>query len=220
MAKDPRNVTTLTVTFKGKEFSDVEQGMQEVARHLERGFRKAAAPVSREMMVLLEKVADRMQRLHGNPWRSGGTGQRLFTRTGKGLESIRRSIKVSGRARIETLVGQIGAKAPIALHEKGRRGVRATRAKFMTIPLPAALSGRGTPLRRRARDWPNTFVAKSRAGNLIIFQRRGDEIVPLYLLKREVSFPPRLSMEDSIRKQLSPFANRLLNIIGRELDKL
>ena len=32
-----------------------------------------------------------------------------------------------------------------------------------------------------ASDWPNTFVARSKAGNLLIFQRRGTSIVPLRL---------------------------------------
>ena len=54
---------------------------------------------------------------------------------------------------------------------------------------PAALDSTGQPLQSSPRDWPNTFVAQSKAGNLLIFQRRGTSIVPLYVLKTSVYHP-------------------------------
>ena len=82
----------------------------------------------------------------------------------------------------------------VGIHERGGT-IRPRRARYLTIPLPAALDSRGVALRARARDWPDTFIATSRRGNLIIFQRRGrKEVVPLYVLKKSVRIPPRLGL--------------------------
>ena len=77
-----------------------------------------------------------------------------------------------------------------AVHEHGAT-IRPRRAKYLAIPLPAALSSRGTLL-RRPRKWKNTFVAKSRKGNLIIFQKRGKTIIPLFVPSTNLVVAPRV----------------------------
>ncbi len=52
-----------------------------------------------------------------------------------------------------------------------------------------ALNANGTPIKLSAREWTNTFVAKSKAGNLIIFQKRGRQIAPLYVLEEQGDYP-------------------------------
>jgi hypothetical protein len=83
------------------------------------------------------------------------------------------------------------------------------------------MDSRGVPLRKRARDWQNTFVARSRKGNLIIFQKRGRKnIRPLYLLKPEVTIRPRLGMEKNIHGQMLPYFNRrAMDAIERAIDR-
>jgi phage gpG-like protein len=69
-----------------------------------------------------------------------------------------------------------------AAHQFGAT-IRARNAQYLTLPFPG--------VRRSARDYENTFVRKSRAGNLIIFQKTGEGIKPLFLLKKKVKLPSR-----------------------------
>ena len=79
------------------------------------------------------------------------------------------------------------------LHQYGGT-IRPITAKYLTIPLPDAIPG------SRARDYENTFIAKG-----IIFQKRGDDIVPLFLLKKSVKIPARPFMvwQESDLKELA-----------------
>jgi hypothetical protein len=70
---------------------------------------------------------------------------------------------------------------------------------------------------KSARDWPNTFVAKTKAGNLVIFQKRGATIVPLYVLKTQVTIPPRLNMRTSLDAGLPYFVDRAMDAIVRSV---
>jgi hypothetical protein len=77
--------------------------------------------------------------------------------------------------------------------------------RYLTIPLPAAMTASGV-VKGRARDegvWGKTFVAKSKAGNLIIFgkgvaQKGGGageiqgSAVPLFVLKESVTIKARI----------------------------
>ncbi len=82
-----------------------------------------------------------------------------------------------------------------AVHERGAT-IRAKNAQYLTIPLPAALNKNGTPKRPTARSWPNTFVQRSKKGNLLIFQKKGKDIIPLYVLKKSVVIPKRLAFKE------------------------
>jgi hypothetical protein len=89
----------------------------------------------------------------------------------------------------------------------------------LTIPLPAALDARGVPRKRSARDWDNTFVQKSRRGNLLIFQRRGREIVPLYALKPEVRVRARLGVRDELEAGVAGFVERAAAAMIQQLAR-
>ena len=99
---------------------------------------------------------------------------------------------------IATVRGYIGGIYYLRTQEYGAT-IRPKTAKYLTVPLKAALDTRGVPLRQRARDWENTFVKKGKSGNLIIFQKRGRTIVPLYVLLKRVRIPPRLGMRTTLR---------------------
>ena len=61
----------------------------------------------------------------------------------------------------------------------------------MTVPLPG--------VKGRARNKKNTFVLKSKSGNLVIMQRKGKKkLKPLYVLKEKVKIPPFKWLEQSI----------------------
>lgn len=69
------------------------------------------------------------------------------------------------------------------------------RGKLLTIPLPRAVTASGVT-RGGARQWPDatTFVGRSDAGNLMLFLVEKRALVPLFLLRRQVTLRPRLGL--------------------------
>lgn len=117
--------------------------------------------------------------------------------------SLRRSLKSSKVSqRGNTIKGRVFIRGSLQ-NKKARTHIfgatiTPTRAQYLTVPTRFALTGdrpRGTPRRRSARMWPNTFVRRTKAGKLIIFHRRGKgrrrNIVPLYVLRKQVKIPKR-----------------------------
>lgn len=195
----------LDVAVGQKVYDDVSTGLSKLADSMEKagdGYSRLLEP---HLLKALQLVAKEMRRKHGASWSPGRKGN-LQMRSGAGLRSIVDSIAVSLNS--GGLEGSISAGS-LSVHEKGAR-IKARSGGFLTIPLPAALDPRGVPLRQRARDWDNTFVARSRKGNLLIFRRlpRAQEIVPLYVLKTSVTIPPRLGMEKAIIGDALPYFER------------
>lgn len=182
--------------FRNQRFSDAVRGLNVVADRLKVGMLGSAPRISHELKVYLEGVAEALAQRHGAPWPGGTTANTMSKRTGFMIESIKDSVKVEGLT-IPTIVGYISIPRERKIHEKG--GVlKPKKAKYLTIPLPAALDSRGVPLKPSARDWENTFVIKSKKGNLLIAQKQGVQLVFLYVLKSEVYIPPRLGAEDTL----------------------
>lgn len=208
--------------YRGKRYKDAEKGLQALAGSTF-PVERAGPAVSQELRAILNGLADAMGQQHGGGW-PGGTsvaGARpgsLSRRSGRLTASIKRSVRVSGDLTSE-IQGLIGSDLVYArTHEFGAR-IRARRAKYLTIPLKAALNSDGTPKRRSAREWDNTFVQESKAGNLIIFQKRGKRIVPLYVLKQTVFVPPRLGLGDALQKGAPDIGDRLIQTVLKEIVK-
>ena len=112
----------------------------------------------------------------------------LHVRTGH----LHRSIAHEGpRKKGRRIVGAVGSDIPYApVHEFGGT-ITPKRTKFLTIPLPAAKTPAGAG-RGGARSFPNTFVRRSKAGKLMIFQKIGKKrIIPLFVLTKRVVVPKR-----------------------------
>lgn len=208
----------IEVQIGGRAFTDVGRAYAHLVEDLETRLEKSAPRVSRVLLRYLHRVATELEKRHSTPWNGSVAHSRpdLFRRSGEGLNSIRRSIMVRGRT-LSRLEGRISAGL-LSVHETGAV-IRARNARFLTIPLPAAMDSRGVPLRRRARDWDNTFVQRSRNGNLLIFQRQPGGIIPLYLLKPEVEIRPRLGMGNTLEGELGFFETRALDAIERALSR-
>lgn len=206
------------VEIDGKAFSSFVAAMNFVAASLDRGISQSGMRVKPEMRNILIRVSDRMRELHSGAWDGSVAHSNpvLFSRTGDGLRSIQRSIRERGSQNINTVIGRI-TTGNMTVHETGAT-IHPRRSRFLTIPLPAAMDSRGVPLRRRARDWDNTFVQRSRRGNLLIFRRDGFRITPLYLLRESVRIRPRLQMDQTIVQLLPDFEMRALNAIDRSLE--
>ena len=92
--------------------------------------------------------------------------------------------------------------------------------KYLCIPLPAALDSSGLPLKSSPRDWPNTFCAKSKAGNLLIFQRRGTSIRAA-LRAEDVGHHPAApeAWAKTLRAGIPYFVERAMDAMVREVMK-
>lgn len=121
------------------------------------------------------------------------SGKILKTRTAQ----LRRSI--AGRASLlgtiaQSIIGSgIFGRKPVKyarIHEKGGK-IRAKKAKMLTIPLPG--------IKGVAANYPDAFIIKSKAGNVLIVERKGKTgLRPLFVLKKEVDIPARHWLSQSI----------------------
>lgn len=202
-------------SFAGQIFDDAAIGLETAAGEILRTWTGAARPVAGAMRDYLDHVARILVDRNSTPYPGGTTTTSLSTRTGAGVRSIIRSVQVKGTT-WETLSGTIGGSRRLSIHETGGT-IRAKRG-MLTIPLPAALNSRGVapPF---ARQWQNTFVARSKKGNLLIFQRRGVEIVPLYVLKPSVYIPARLGMEKELNEQFPYFQAKAADMVVRDFNQ-
>lgn len=188
--------------FRNKRFRDAARGLRAFGADLEKSVEDATPILRQQLRFFLNTVAEAVAQRHGNPYPGGTTGGgegfgTLSRRSGKLIESIRKSVAVSG-SKFDDIEGRIGSGLIYAAAQEFGAVIRAKNVQFLTIPLPAALDSRGVPLKKSAREWANTFVKKSKKGNLIIFQKIGRNITPLYLLKREVRIPARLGLGKSL----------------------
>jgi len=139
-------------------------------------------------------------------------GRVLGRKSGRGTGNLAREIfhKVG-----ETTTRIIGAlfvdltRVPYArIHEKGGN-ITPKRAKKLTIPLPG--------VQGFARDFNNTFIQKSKKGNLLIFQKlTGQDIRPLFALVDRVRIPRRPYLEPAIRKHKNKLQKELKKALNRE----
>jgi hypothetical protein len=197
--------------FRDQRFKDAEKGLRAFSDVLLQDWDGSAKVLSAELKSFLDSVADALRTRHSGGWPGGTTATTLSRRSGNLTDAIVRSVEVMGTT-MSTIEGHIGAPGiPYAKIQEEGGTITAKGGKFLCIPLPAALDGQGLPLKSSPRDWPNTFFAKSRAGNLIIFQRVGTNITPLYVLKTSVTIPPRLGMRATLDTGLPYFVSRAMD---------
>lgn len=208
------NAFDLELKFGGKRYTDAKAGLHAIARQMERNVKSFNPHIRRQLRDLLDTVAEAMAQRHSTPWSSGrrmpvGAAQgRLQRRSGRAMRMLAAGVAVVGTG--DNTVGRLHGPRYLAVHEKGAT-VSAKRAKYLAIPLPAALTKTGVPKKRRPREWKNTFVQRSRRGNLIIFQKRGGTLIPLYVLKKSVSIPPRLGLGATTKIAIPVFEDRLFD---------
>ena len=66
------------------------------------------------------------------------------------------------------------------------------RSKYLTIPMPANLTGSGRPRFNRARNVPNSILVKKNGTLYIARKLDDDQLEFLFVLKKKVVVPPRL----------------------------
>ena len=214
--RDPK--FTIEFEFRNTRFLSALQGMQHIGKKIEGGFARAATALSADMRGYLDAVALALAKRHSTPWPNGTTDKTLSMRSGNLIRAIKSSVAVKGTT-VANLEGTIGAKVPYAAIQEFGGVIKPKTAKYLAIPLKAALDERGIPKKRSPREWEHTFVAMSKNGNLIIFQRRGTQIIPLYVLKSSVTIPARLGMRETIQSNMGFFVDRAMASMLKELRK-
>lgn len=119
------------------------------------------------------------------------SGPILHVRSGH----LRNSIGSYVFGRQDEIVGRVGSGVrtgqPVKYANILEKGgiIKPVRAKMLAIPIGTALTPAGVP-----RFTPNdlrgeSFIARSRNNNLIIFRKSGKNILPMFVLKKQVKIP-------------------------------
>jgi hypothetical protein len=213
-------VASIEVTIGGKAFAQIEQAFDQLGKDVDMAVTESMRLVAPMLMASLYNVARKLSAMHGSPWNKSvySSSPNLQNRSGQGLASIYKSIGLM--AKNGDLVSARISGGELSFHEKGGT-IRAKSGGYLTIPLPAAMDGRGVPLKQRARQWDHTFVKRSKKGNLLIFRRLpgARELTPLYILKPSVYIRPRLKMEPTILDEMGYFETRLFERISHVIDQ-
>lgn len=151
----------------------------------------------------------------------GTTADRLKVRSGRLRASV---IPLKTETKEDRVEGGISFGTIYSRVHVGPKGQVTTitpkKGKYLTIPLPAAMTkagvGKGSAM---LGPWTNTFVRKSKAGNLIMFgqmtsyskvkvkgtavkgiaiRKISSNVVPLFLLKKSVKVKARIHPKDLI----------------------
>ena len=203
--------------FRNQRYQNAELGLKAFSEAVLKDWDGSAKVLSKELRDFLDQVANALAGRHSGGWPGGTTPQTLSRRSGALTTAILKSVEVLGRT-METVEGHIGAPGvPYAGIQEAGGTIKAKSGKFLCIPLPSALDSQGLPLKSSPRDWPNTFCARSKAGNLLIFQRRGTSVIPLYVLKDSVTIPPRLGMRKTLDAGLPYFVERAMDEMVRSI---
>ncbi len=142
----------------------------------------------------------------------------LKVRSGRLRNSIG-SFVIEKEKEIEGIIGsgvRQGERVKYAnIHETGGT-ITPKNVKWLTIPLQSALTPAGVP-RGKAKDFDNTFFAWSKANNLLLFQRQGKNVIPLFVLKKSVTIPARRYMSKTAEEVMPEIAEIILKRISKEL---
>ncbi len=212
----------LQVNYRNKLYHNPAAGVLASASDLEKNIRSFDKVIQKELLLFLFTLVEALRSRHNTPWSpgiklpKGDVSGKLAKRSGNTFQILRTGVVVSGSG--SGIIGIIRGPSYLNIHEHGGI-IKAKRAKYLAIPLPAALDSRGIPKKRSPRLWQNTFVSTSRSGNLIIFQKVGGQLRPLYLLKKSVRIPKRLGLMNTAVAGITVFESRLFERIHREMKK-
>lgn len=196
--------------------------------HFDRFGKRAPTTLKKGLKLALRRFEDRFVRKRLSGHGAGSLGRR----TGQLAKSLKR--EVTGIT-IRELKGKAYFAVPEKLkdvpwvHEEGAT-IRPKSAKFLTIPLKAAMTPAGK-VRGTAGEYiegqvgvpklDDTFFGRSNEGRLFLFGvkvlkgRKVDKLIPLFLLVKQVTIPKRLHFVDDFKKFFGP-AGRGIKIIAGE----
>lgn len=177
-----------------------------------------------EAFISMNRMVNDARRTYRNA--SGRpTDTATVRRTGNLYRSITQSVSVNnGGVDAEFGVRRGAAEGKVlnyaATQEYGAT-IRAKSGKALPIPLDAALTARGVA-RGNPRDFDNTFILRGKKGMLvdsgaIIMQKRGFDVVPLFLLKKQVTIRPRPAIGPAFEKERPVLERNIADATARVL---
>ena len=118
----------------------------------------------------------------------------LHVRTGALKNSVQLMPLEEDASHITARVG-IGGGLPYAKVQEYGATITPRNAMFLAIPIGEALTGAGVakfgPRDIEASGYDGSFVRTGPSGNKIIYGKRGNEVVPLFVLVSSVTIPAR-----------------------------
>lgn len=212
----------MQLEWRGRRYKDVDRGLRAFGVDVEGDFENllplAKSIIRKYMTGVVKSVAQRVDGPYpGGTSPAGQFPGTLSKRSGSLLASLNpsRIVETENSKELTTAFTLTGIAA---VHERGAT-IRAKNSQFLTIPLPRALDKRGVALKPNARAWKNTFVAKSKKGNLLIFLKERGGIVPLYALKKTVTIPKRLAFGEAFESGRSLLADTLAVELLKEFNR-
>lgn len=204
----------LSVSYGNKRYRDAARGLHALAKSLNKSMNDYAHVLSREMKTFIRDELDKLAERHSGPITTDTT---LATRTGTLVKSLKTAGTVTEAATIADVQAEIRLPGQYKVQEYG--GTVKPKNGYLFVPLPDALNPDGTPKKLNPRQWQDTFIRESKAGNLILFQRVGRKLIPLYALKSQVRVRPRLGLVSQVKADFPDFADRALTALFDALTK-
>lgn len=207
------------------------KGKIEGVEKLEGAIQKVSRRVMAETKRILRTEAVLMGSHIKKDLMSGPRPGRLGVRTGALRSSVKSMAVTESPGLLESGVSFGTQYARTHVGPKGQvTTIKPVNAKYLTIPLPAAMTRSGvTRGSALSGMWGDTFFARSKKGNLILFGRKvaqkgkqaGEavgEAVPLFLLKKQVKIKARIHPEDILAwekpKMIAAFRNIGVSLKG------
>lgn len=156
----------------------------------------------KELEFLIVHWKDRFLEAETQVSLSGGSINR---RTGNLAKSYQWQLNKNPNGYSVTLLSSV----PYADIQDSGGTIHAAAGSWLTVPLPAAMLPSGV-LIKRARDYTDAFIIRSKAGNLLIVENNGAKgITPLFVLKKQVTLKPTKWASDAVDRALP----RLMELI-------
>ena len=134
---------TIEFEFKNKRFTDAALGLHSFYEALNKDWDGAAKVLSKELREFLTQVVEAIVQRNSGGWPGGTTDNSLSKRDGKLMAAIEGSIEVHGET-FDSIQGSIGAPGVVYARIQELGGtIHAKNAKYLAIPLPAALDASG-----------------------------------------------------------------------------
>jgi hypothetical protein len=153
----------------------------------------------------------------------GTTDDRLSVQSGHLRRTTRALIAKRKGSTITAGVG-FGAKyAGVHVGPKGKKTViRPKRAKNLAIPLPAARTRAGAGRTISPRDFPNLIFIPGKntpSGSSLLVQKRGKQIVPMFVLKKMVTISTRVHLKSIIARKKAEIVQGISDALNKVINK-
>lgn len=189
----------MRVMYNGANLADAALLPQHLEKQLRDNMDVIPVAAKSAMEVWLEKIISDVKNKHSAPWKAGQVNPNLYRRSGRGIKSLRYSVRKDNRKL--SAVGSIYLNEYMYMHtsNKSYMDIKPVKSKYLAIPLPEALDSRGVPKKLSPLQWKHTHVMSRKKGGYIIYQNISkNKKKLLYVLLPAVKVRPRIKMQGTI----------------------